>query len=42
MHNIGFGPIGFNAHGPDEFVNVDSLVKTAKVYLALALRLAEG
>ena len=42
MQTIGFGPIGFGAHGPDEFVLVDSLVKTAKVYLALALRLAEG
>jgi acetylornithine deacetylase len=41
MQTIGFGPIGFGAHGPDEFVLVDSLVKTAKVYLALALRLAE-
>ena len=42
MQTIGFGPIGFGAHGPDEFVFVDSLVKTAKVYLALTLRLAEG
>ncbi len=42
IQTIGFGPIGFGAHGPDEFVLVDSLVKTAKVYLALALRLAEG
>jgi acetylornithine deacetylase/succinyl-diaminopimelate desuccinylase len=42
IQTIGFGPIGFGAHGPDEFVFVDSLVKTAKVYLALALRLAEG
>ena len=42
MQTIGFGPIGFGAHGPDEFVLVDSLVNTAKVYLALALRLAEG
>jgi len=41
IETIGFGPIGFGAHGPDEFVLVDSLVKTAKVYLALALRLAE-
>ena len=42
IQTIGFGPIGFGAHGPDEFVFVDSLVKTAKVYIALALRLAEG
>ena len=42
IQTIGFGPIGFGAHGPDEFVYVDSLVKTARVYLALAFRLAEG
>ncbi|HUV54131.1 MAG TPA: M20 family metallopeptidase [Candidatus Krumholzibacteriaceae bacterium] len=42
IQTIGFGPIGFGAHGPDEFVLVNSLVKTAKVYVALALRLAEG
>jgi acetylornithine deacetylase/succinyl-diaminopimelate desuccinylase-like protein len=32
---IGFGPVGFGAHGPDEFVYVDSLVKQARVYAAL-------
>jgi succinyl-diaminopimelate desuccinylase len=42
IQTIGFGPVGFGAHGPDEFVIVDSLVKTAKVYVALALLLAEG
>lgn len=42
IQTIGYGPIGFGAHGPDEFVYVDSLVKTARVYLALAFRLAEG
>jgi acetylornithine deacetylase/succinyl-diaminopimelate desuccinylase-like protein len=41
IQTIGFGPIGFGAHGPDEFVFVDSLVKTVKVYVALALLLAE-
>ena len=35
IQTIGFGPVGFGAHGPDEFVYVDSLVKTARVYMAL-------
>jgi acetylornithine deacetylase/succinyl-diaminopimelate desuccinylase len=35
IQTIGFGPIGFGAHGPDEFVYVDSLVKQARVYVAL-------
>jgi len=35
VQTIGFGPVGFGAHGPDEFVYVDSLVKTARVYMAL-------
>jgi acetylornithine deacetylase/succinyl-diaminopimelate desuccinylase-like protein len=35
IQTIGFGPIGSGAHGPDEFVYVDSLEKTARVWLAL-------
>jgi acetylornithine deacetylase/succinyl-diaminopimelate desuccinylase-like protein len=41
IQTIGFGPSGAHAHGPDEFVYVDSLVSQARVYLALALELAE-
>ncbi len=37
---IGFGPTGAGAHGPDEFIYIDTLVKEAKVYLALAAELA--
>jgi acetylornithine deacetylase/succinyl-diaminopimelate desuccinylase family protein len=40
IQTIGFGPKGEHAHGPDEFVYIDSLVSQAKVYLALALELA--
>jgi len=39
MQTIGFGPIGFGAHGPDEFVYVDSLVKMAKVWVAVIYEL---
>ncbi len=35
IQTVGFGPIGSGAHGPDEFVFVDSLEKTARVWLAL-------
>ena len=35
IQTIGFGPMGFGAHGPDEFVYVDSLMKQASVYMAL-------
>jgi len=35
IQTIGFGPVGFGAHGPDEFVYVDTLVKQARVYAAL-------
>jgi acetylornithine deacetylase/succinyl-diaminopimelate desuccinylase len=35
IQTIGFGPIGFGSHGPDEFVFIDSLEKTVKVWLAL-------
>jgi succinyl-diaminopimelate desuccinylase len=41
IQTIGFGPRGEHAHGPDEFVYVDSLVSQARVYLALALELAD-
>ncbi|MCW4049847.1 MAG: ArgE/DapE family deacylase [Candidatus Bathyarchaeota archaeon] len=40
IQTVGFGPIGKGAHGPDEFVYVDSLIKAAKVYLSLALELS--
>lgn len=30
-----FGPIGEHAHGPNEYVDIDSLEKQAKVYLGL-------
>jgi acetylornithine deacetylase/succinyl-diaminopimelate desuccinylase family protein len=41
IQTVGFGPIGFGAHGPDEFVFIDSLVKTAKVWVALAFELSK-
>ena len=41
IQTIGFGPSGAHAHGPDEFVYVDSLVSQARVYLALVLELSE-
>jgi succinyl-diaminopimelate desuccinylase len=40
IETIGFGPIGSGAHGADEFVLVDSLVKEAKLYLILAHKLS--
>lgn len=40
IQTIGFGPIGKGAHGADEFVYVNSLIETAKVYLAVVLELA--
>ena len=40
MQTIGFGPIGKYAHGADEFVYVNSLVKMTKVWVALALELS--
>lgn len=40
MQTIGFGPIGKYAHGADEFVYIDSLVKAAKVWVALVLELS--
>ena len=41
IQTVGFGPKGEHAHGPDEFVYVDSLVEQAKVYLAAVLKLTE-
>jgi len=40
IQTIGFGPIGAGAHGADEFVFINSLVKTAKVWLAVVLELS--
>lgn len=40
IQTVGFGPLGAGAHGPDEFVYVDTLVKEARVYLALVHELA--
>jgi succinyl-diaminopimelate desuccinylase len=42
IQTIGFGPNGEHAHGPDEFVFVDTLVAQAKTYIALALELEKG
>jgi len=41
MQTIGFGPIGGGAHGPDEFVYIDSLIKTAKVWVAVVHELVK-
>ncbi|MCW4013184.1 MAG: M20 family metallopeptidase [Candidatus Bathyarchaeota archaeon] len=41
MQTIGFGPIGGGAHGPDEFVYIDSLIKMAKVWVAVVHELAK-
>jgi acetylornithine deacetylase len=41
IQTIGFGPIGFGAHGPDEFVFIDSVVKTAKVWLSVIYELSK-
>jgi len=41
IQTVGFGPMGEHAHGPDEFVYVDSLISQAKVYLALVLKLVK-
>jgi len=40
IQTVGFGPRGEHAHGPDEFVYIDSLIAQAKVYLAMVLELA--
>jgi len=42
IQTVGFGPKGEHAHGPNEFVYVDSLVSQARVYLALIHELARG
>jgi acetylornithine deacetylase/succinyl-diaminopimelate desuccinylase family protein len=39
---VGFGPRGEHAHGPNEFVYIDSLISQARVYTAAVLYLAEG
>ena len=36
---VGFGPIGGHAHGPNEWVDINSLVLSTKVYLATTLEL---
>jgi acetylornithine deacetylase/succinyl-diaminopimelate desuccinylase len=41
IQTVGFGPIGFGAHGPDEFVFIDSLVKAAKVWVAVVHELSK-
>jgi len=41
IQTVGFGAIGGNHHAPNEFVDVNSLVTLAKVYLATILTLAE-
>jgi len=41
IQTIGFGPKGKGAHGPDEFVYIDSLVKTAKVWVAVVRELSK-
>jgi len=35
MPTIIYGPLGEHAHGPNEYVNVDSLEKQANMYLGL-------
>jgi succinyl-diaminopimelate desuccinylase len=40
IQTVGFGPKGEHAHGPDEFVYIDSLVAQARVYVATVLTLA--
>jgi len=40
IQTIGFGPMGFGAHGANEFVYVDSVLKAARVWMAVAHRLA--
>ncbi len=40
IQTVGLGPKGEHAHGPDEFVYVDSLVSQARVYLALVAELS--
>jgi len=42
IQTVGFGPKGKHAHGPDEFVDIDSLVAQARVYIATVLALAAG
>ena len=42
MQTIGFGPMGGGAHGPDEFVYIETLVKMAKVWVAAIYELAQN
>ncbi|MDR7317596.1 acetylornithine deacetylase/succinyl-diaminopimelate desuccinylase-like protein [Brevibacillus nitrificans] len=35
--SVGYGPIGGMFHGPDEFVDLDSLVQTTKVLMMSVL-----
>ena len=39
---VGFGPKGEHAHGPNEFVYINSLAKQAKVYLATIFNLSDN
>jgi len=38
----GFGAHGANAHAPDEYVEIDSLIETALIYALTAVKLDEG
>ena len=40
IQTVGFGPKGEHAHGPNEFVHIDSLIAQARVSLATVLTLA--
>jgi acetylornithine deacetylase/succinyl-diaminopimelate desuccinylase-like protein len=42
IQTVGFGPKREHAHGPDEFVHIDSLVAQARVYLSMVAELAEN
>ena len=37
IQTVGFGPRGEHAHGPNEFVYIDSLIFQVRVYLAMVL-----
>ncbi len=39
IETIDFGPVGSNAHGPNEYVSVKSLETTASFYSLLVRRL---
>jgi len=42
MPTIIYGPLGEGAHGPNEYVNVDSLEKQANIYLGLINNYLDG